>query len=157
MAPAPQRTADEIFDILVAHEGPRWWEPAKLANRWGPFEGKGSKRAAEEAAARAGVHAPLLLQMGPARAFYAFADAGARAQFLEENRDEEICEVIDGYTRWLIDREAELTRKYNEVYEAYNTLSADAETYRRDFDAVVGSRWWRLGARLRGLRPTRRS
>lgn len=66
-------------------------------------------------------------------------------------------ELIDGYTRWLIERDRELSRRYDEVYAAYNQLSADAETYRRDFDAVVGSRWWRLGAALRRLRPTRRS
>lgn len=66
-------------------------------------------------------------------------------------------EVIDGYTRWLIDREADLDRRYNEVYAAYNQLSADAEQYRRDFDLVVESRWWKLGAKLRRLRPTRRS
>ncbi|MBI2690334.1 MAG: glycosyltransferase [Solirubrobacterales bacterium] len=59
--------------------------------------------------------------------------------------------VTDEYTRWLIARDAELSRLYDEVYAAYNELSERSEERQRAFDRVVSSRWWRLGARLRRL------
>lgn len=59
--------------------------------------------------------------------------------------------VTDEYTRWLIARDAEISRRYDAVYAAYNELSEKSEQQQRAFDLVIGSRWWRLGAGLRRL------
>jgi hypothetical protein len=60
-------------------------------------------------------------------------------------------EVIDGYTRWLIDRDDEITSRWEEVNAAYIQLSERSEEQQRELNAVLSSRWWKLGARLRRL------
>jgi len=61
-------------------------------------------------------------------------------------------EAIDGYTRWLIDRDIEMTERYEATHAAYLELSdrVDAlEDRSSSLDAILSGRWWRLRQRLR--------
>jgi GT2 family glycosyltransferase len=63
-------------------------------------------------------------------------------------------EVIDGYTRWLIARDIEMTDRYEELYDAYRTQSARAEVLEsrsQTLDSIQAGRWWRLRERLAKL------
>ncbi|MBJ7354279.1 MAG: glycosyltransferase [Thermoleophilaceae bacterium] len=60
--------------------------------------------------------------------------------------------IIDDYTRWLIDRDIEMTQRYEEAHAAYVELGervADLEERSRTLDAILGGRWWRLRESLR--------
>lgn len=60
-------------------------------------------------------------------------------------------EVIDGYTRWLIARETEMTERYEETHAAYLALGDRIEALEdrsRTLDAILGGRWWRLRQKL---------
>lgn len=55
-------------------------------------------------------------------------------------------EVIDGYTRWLIDREIEMTERYEEAHAAYLALGGRVEALEdrsRTLDSILAGRWWR--------------
>jgi hypothetical protein len=60
-------------------------------------------------------------------------------------------EVIDGYTRWLIDRDIEMTDRYEETHAAYLELGNRVEALEdrsKTLDAILGGRWWRLRQKL---------
>jgi GT2 family glycosyltransferase len=60
-------------------------------------------------------------------------------------------EVVDGYMRWLIDRETEMTERYEETHAAYLALGDRVEALEdrsRTLDAILGGRWWRLRQKL---------
>jgi GT2 family glycosyltransferase len=60
-------------------------------------------------------------------------------------------EVIDGYTRWLIDRESEMTERYEETHAAYLELGDRVEALEdrsKTLDAILCGRWWRLRQKL---------
>jgi GT2 family glycosyltransferase len=62
--------------------------------------------------------------------------------------------AIDGYTDWLIDRDIEMTDRYEDVHAAYLDLGArveDLEARSSTLEHVLGTRWWRLRARARRL------
>lgn len=66
-------------------------------------------------------------------------------------------EVIDGYTRWLIERDTEMTDRYEETHAAYVALGdriGALEERSRTLDAIQDGRWWRL--RLKFARIFRR-
>lgn len=55
--------------------------------------------------------------------------------------------VIDGYTRWLIDRDIEMTERYEATHAAYMELGDRVEALEersRTLDAFLTSRRWRL-------------
>lgn len=61
-------------------------------------------------------------------------------------------EVTDGYTRWLIDRDIEMTGRYEEVHAAYLELGErveDLEGRSKTLEAILNGRWWRLRENLR--------
>ena len=81
------------FLAHVAHLfGPDWDAPP---DHWGPFRGPGSQQAALDAAAAAGVAAPLVVQTDR-REYWAFAGHLARGRFLQDNRGRELIEVVFG-------------------------------------------------------------
>ncbi|MGH2958902.1 MAG: glycosyltransferase family 2 protein [Solirubrobacterales bacterium] len=63
-------------------------------------------------------------------------------------------EIIDGYTRWLIDRDIEMTGRYEDVHAAYVTLGDRVEALEdrsKTLDAILAGRWWRLRQKLARL------
>jgi GT2 family glycosyltransferase len=87
---------------------------------------------------------PSGAQPGPVEVDSAMADRLAAAER----------EVIDGYTRWLIARDIEMTARYDDVHDAYLALGARVETLEersKMLEAILAGRWWRLRENLRRL------
>lgn len=63
-------------------------------------------------------------------------------------------EVIDAYTRWLIERDIEMTGRYEDLYAAYVALGGrveDLEARSQELDAIRAGRWWRMRVTLKRL------
>lgn len=76
-------------------------------------------------------------------------DAAMASRLRAAERD-----VIDGYMRWLIDREIEMTERYEETHAAYLALGDRVEVLEdrsKTLDAILAGRWWRLRQRLAKL------
>ena len=86
--------ADNVLDdIINGAEGSK-----TTPTQFGPFVGKGSQKAAAEAAKAEGVSSPLIVHVDR-REFFAFANPAARAVFLDSvnaNRSRELIERVDG-------------------------------------------------------------